>query len=143
MKKYFLPALFVLAVACNNNTDQKAAESTEVENSNTATAEANKENKEITAEYAFHGKYEIIDYKVDNQKVVLPKLIIEFTKNGDVKKPDGVSFFYKINKDSISYTLDGKTVIATSKITYLDADKKTFTLYNPKDKTEYTYKKVN
>lgn len=133
MKKYLVYTAVLFFVACNSNDEQssdkaKEMESTQKDNSESGTG-------------LLSGKFEIIDYKKDNVKIDLPKTVVEFTKNGDVIKPDGVRYFYKIEGDSILFLSAPGKVAYKSKIEFLNSDMTTFVVKTPLDKTEMTYKK--
>lgn len=138
MKKYLvLPAIFFLA-ACNSNEDQKSTAKPE-------TAQQPFPPDTTTGNGLLSGSYEIVEYKKDNTKVELPKTVIRFTRSGEYMKPDGNTFSYKIEGDSLSILLypTDKDYITKSGIHFLDSAKTSFTLINPKEKTEYTYKKIS
>ncbi|HLG38362.1 MAG TPA: hypothetical protein VI461_01800 [Chitinophagaceae bacterium] len=133
MKKYFILPLALFALACNSNPDKVSDEAPET----TIAADS------TSGEGLLSGKFEIVDYKKENVTVKLPKTYMEFTRGGDVIKSDGVSFFYKIEGDSIVYMTSPGIVAYKSKIEFLNDDKSSFIIKTPQDNTETTYKKIN
>lgn len=133
MKKYFVLPLALFTLACNSNSD-KVSDKAPVATGTTDTT---------SGDGPLSGKFEIVDYKKDNVKIDLPKAFMDFTRQGDVIKSDGVSFYYKIDGDSITYMTSPGIVAYKSKIEFLNDDKSSFIIKTPLDNTETTYKKVN
>ena len=133
MKKYFVLPLALFAIACNSNTDKISDKAP----ATTVSADT------TSGEGLLSGKFEIVDYKKDNVKVLLPKTFVEFTRKGDYYTADGNQFQYKISGDSISILLNDNYLVTKSGIEFQNTDKTTFILKNPKEKTEYTYQKTN
>jgi hypothetical protein len=140
MKKYLGYTAVLFLLACNSNdkqSDKKAEETEKPQNENISTGNTE------SGSGLLSGKFEIIDYKKDNVKIELPNTVImEFTKNGDVIKPDGVKYLYKIEGDSIAFLTDPTHVTHKAKIDFLKPDNSSFIVRTPLDKTEITYKKI-
>lgn len=140
MLKYIPLAAVVFLTACNSNEDQKA---TTPPAPAPQTSPFSAEDT-TTGTGLLSGNFEIVEYKKDNVKVDLPKTIVRFTRSGEFMKPDGNTFSYKIEGDSLSILLfpNDKEYITKSAIQFLNEDKSAFKLINPKEHTEYTYQKV-
>ncbi len=115
MKKYFLPALLVLAVACNNNADQKAAESTEPEN------------KE--AGNSLYGKWKVIGVSINGEKAEFGPGSLEIKENGDYIGIDGTLYKFSTKNDSL-FILNAKDAkpIQSSKMQLADGKLKLLTI---------------
>lgn len=133
MKKYFILPLALFTLSCNSNEDKVSEKAPATTSSSDTT----------TGEGLLTGKFEIVDYKKDNVSVELPKTTVEFTRKGEYYTSDGNIFQYKIDGDSISILLNDNYIVTRSGIEFLNEDKTNFILKNPKEGTEYTYKRVN
>ena len=156
MKKYFVSAAVLLAIACNSNDDKKADEQTENKtDSITKYVDTEPRRKQVVNELApedtttgkglLSGKFELVEYKKDNVHIDLPKTFVKFTRSGEFIKSDGISLFYKIEGDNYTVMASKKVkdIISTSKIEFLNTDKSSFVIKNANEKTEFTYKKVD
>ena len=147
MKKYFVIALALSAVACNSNTDKRSEQAIDAESVKKDSLErVEAKMKAIifapdttTGTGLISGAFEIIDHKINKVKANIPRILVRLTKRGDFIKSDGTNLTYKIEGEKFFLLGPAGDQVRSSTIEFLNPEKTSFIIKTDLDKSEATY----
>ena len=149
-KQLLMAAVIISAIACNSNSDKKNEQAIDAESAKKDSLERVESKIKAfidapdttTGTGLISGSFEIIDHKINNVKVNIPRIMVRCTRRGDFIKSDGTNLTYKIEGKKFFLLGPAGDQVRSSTIEFLNAEKTSFVIKTDLDKSETIYQMI-